>query len=196
MTVAVLAAVVAAVYASVAGDKPVTTDRFYLTSTAGSVLFDHAKHNEGADSCATCHHDLISSRQAVSCEKCHGDEFDPADFEHSELKEFHDRECFTCHEQTADDEQAASCRSCHPGRQENETRTLDCTQCHDDDYEPEMMGHDEFLEIEDHSCLGCHTPGSVSEAYHTNCTACHLQAVPERFTNDDDTVKCSGCHLR
>ena len=196
LSVAVLAASAAAVFGSMAANKPVTTDRLYFNSTAGSVLFDHGRHNEEADSCASCHHDLYGSRQATSCEKCHGDEVDPVDFDHSELKEFHERDCSSCHEQAADDDQAASCRSCHPGAQENEARTLDCTQCHDDGYDPAMMEHDEFLEIEDHSCLGCHTPGSVSEAYHTSCTGCHLQAVPERFTNTDATVKCSGCHLR
>ena len=196
MTVAILAAVAAAVIGSMAGNKPVITDRHYLSNTAGSVLFDHGKHNEAVDSCSACHHDLYGSTQAISCEKCHDDEVDPVDFEHTELTEFHGRDCSTCHEQTADDNQAASCRSCHPGTQENEVRTVDCAQCHDDGYDPDMMEHDELLEIEDHSCLRCHAPGSVSEAYHINCTSCHLEAAQNRFANDDGTVKCSGCHLR
>jgi hypothetical protein len=52
------------------------------------------------------------------------------------------------------------------------------------------------VEIDGHSCLGCHTPGKVSDVYHISCTSCHLEAVPERFANEDGTENCSGCHLR
>lgn len=196
LTVAVLAAVAAVVIGCMSGTDTVTTDRVYLNSTAGNVLFDHGKHNGEIDSCASCHHDLYNAEQATPCAECHDDEVEPDEFEHSELKEFHGRDCSTCHEQTVDDDQAASCRSCHPGFQESEVRVVGCTECHDDDFEPEMMEHDEYLEIEDHSCLGCHTPGSVSEVFHTNCTSCHLQSAPERFTNADGTVMCGACHLR
>lgn len=196
MTAALVTATAAVVIGCIAADKPVLTDRLYLRSSAGSVLFDHGKHNEADASCATCHHTLYGSAQEVSCEECHDDEFEPGDFEHSELKEFHGRDCSNCHEQVAEDDQSVSCRTCHPSVQDSESRTVDCAQCHDDDYDQDMMEHDEFLEIEDHSCLGCHTPGSVSEAYHANCTPCHLETTPERFANEDGTVKCSGCHLR
>ena len=196
LTIAVLAGAAAAVIGCMAGNESVTTDRFYLRNTAGSVLFDHGGHQETVDSCAACHHDLYGSTQVTSCEDCHDDEVEPVDFEHAELKEFHGRDCSTCHEQVVDDDQAVSCRECHPGTQENEGRVVDCAQCHSDGYDSDTMGHDEYLEIEDHSCLGCHTPGSVSDSYHTNCTNCHLEAAPKRFANDDGTVNCSGCHLR
>ncbi|MGI9536520.1 MAG: cytochrome c3 family protein [Desulfocapsaceae bacterium] len=196
MTVAVITAVAAAVFGSIVTNEPAAKDRFYLENTAGSVLFDHTKHAEAADSCAACHHDLYGSMQVTSCEECHDDEVEPVDFEHAELKEYHGRECSTCHEQVADDDRAASCRSCHPDTQDEEARTVDCSQCHDDDYDLDMMEHDELLEIEDHSCLGCHAPGSLAEVYHTNCTSCHLEAAAKRFANGDGTVNCSACHLR
>lgn len=195
MTVALIVATAAAVIGFMAGETSVATDRYYLESTAGNVLFDHGRHSSEADSCAACHHDLYGGSQAVSCEECH-DSADPDEFEHAELKEFHSRDCATCHEQDSDDDQAASCRSCHPGFQDSEERSVSCTDCHDDDYDPEMLGHDEYLEIEDHSCLGCHAPGSVSEVYHISCTSCHLEVATDRFANDDETVMCSGCHLR
>lgn len=195
ITVALLVAAAAAVIGLMTGDTSIATDRYYLKSSAGNVLFDHGTHGETADSCATCHHTLYDAAQAISCEECH-DDVEPEDFEHAELKEFHARECSTCHEQTVDDDQAASCRSCHSAIQESDVRTLSCSECHDDDYEPGMISHDEYQEIEDHSCLGCHTPGAVAEAYHTSCTDCHLEYAEERFALNNGGVNCSGCHLR
>ena len=195
ITAALLVGAAAAFIGVMTGDRSIATDRYYLTSSAGNILFDHGRHGETADSCVTCHHTLYSSSQAISCEECH-DEMDPADFEHAELKEFHERDCATCHEQTAEDDQAASCRTCHPAFQESETRVVGCSECHDEGYEPELLAHDEYLEIDDHSCLGCHTPSAVAEAYHTSCTDCHLEEAPDRFGLADGTVNCSGCHLR
>ena len=196
MTVAICAGLAAVVFGYLGGSETVATDRYFFDSTAGAVLFDHGDHRDEADTCVTCHHTLYGAAQATSCEECHDDEVEPSEFEHGELKEFHGRDCSACHEQVAEDDEAASCRQCHPTVQEREERGIGCTECHDDDYEPEMMGHDEYLEIEDHTCLGCHAPSSISEAYHTNCTDCHLETATERFTNDDGTVNCSGCHLR
>jgi hypothetical protein len=196
MTVALLVAAVSVVIGYMGTRETVATERFYLRSSAGNVLFDHGRHNEMTESCAACHHDLFAAAQATSCSTCHDDEFEPADFDHTELKEFHGRDCATCHEQTTGDEQAASCRSCHPGIQQSETRTVSCSDCHDDSYAADMIGHDEYQEIEDHSCLGCHSPASVSEVYHANCTSCHLDTAADRFTNSDGSVMCSGCHLR
>ena len=194
MTAALLTAIAAVIVGCMAARDAVVTDRVYLKSSAGSVLFDHGKHNEAA-SCATCHHDLLSSAP-ISCEECHGDEVDAGDFEHAELKEFHQRDCTACHEQASDDDQAASCRECHAQTQQSDTRFVGCIECHDDSYEPTLLDHYEYVEIDGHSCLGCHTPGKVSEVYHISCTSCHLEQVPERFANEDGTENCSGCHLR
>ncbi len=30
---------------------------------------------------------------------------------------------------------------CHPGTQENEADMVDCSQCHDDGYDPDMLDH-------------------------------------------------------
>lgn len=196
MTVAVLAAAAAAVIGTVTGQEPAAAERFYLRNSAGSVLFDHTKHQETADSCAACHHDLLSSELGISCAECHGDEVSPDDFEHDELKEYHGSNCLNCHEQSLDDAEAVSCRACHPGVQEDEPGVVACSTCHDDDYEPDLLSHQEYLEIEDHTCLGCHVPQSVSEAYHTGCFNCHTETSPERFLNEDSTVNCGGCHLR
>jgi hypothetical protein len=196
LTIAIIVAGVAAVIGSLAADKPAATERFYLRNTAGSVLFDHGRHQSQAESCAACHHDLYGSSVAVSCEECHGDDVEPADFDHAELKEYHSRDCSTCHEQTVDSEEAQSCRQCHPTIQENESDMVDCSQCHDDGYDADMLEHAELIEIEDHSCLGCHQPQSISESYHASCIGCHLEESPKKYANEDGTVNCGGCHLR
>jgi hypothetical protein len=123
-------------------------------------------------------------------------------FDHQAHKESVDT-CVQCHhnlnEQGGDDLdelQAASCRECHPTTQQSEKQTQSCTVCHEDDYEPDMMEHDEYLEISDHSCLGCHSPKSVSEVYHINCSNCHLETLPDRFTTAGGDVSCGACHLR
>lgn len=111
--------------------------------------------------------------------------------------------CVQCHhdlsvaeEEVEDQAEAISCRQCHPGVQPSETFTASCTECHDDDYSPEMMEHDEYLEVEEHACLDCHSPRPVSEAYHMNCSPCHLEYSPERFTQADGELLCGACHLR
>ncbi len=116
-------------------------------------------------------------------------------FDHGEHSNSADS-CVTCHHNLRGDEQAASCRECHPGTQQSEKQTLSCTECHDDSFTPDMMEHEEYLEIDDHSCLGCHAPQSVSQVYHTNCSNCHLENAPDRFTKTGGDVACGACHLR
>lgn len=171
-------------------------DRRFFKNTAGAVLFDHDKHSQFAESCAQCHHDLYSADMAVGCMECHDDEFDLDEFSHESLKEYHSRNCSTCHDQAIDESEAASCRECHPGVQPAESFTLSCMECHDDEYTPEIMSHDEYLEIEEHSCQECHTPRAISETYHTNCSACHLETAQDRFTDSEGELLCGACHLR
>lgn len=171
------------------------TDRMFLENTAGPVLFDHQEHNQMTGSCAVCHHPLYSAAQATTCEDCHGDDRAADDFSHDELKEMHANDCSQCHEQQSEAAQAASCRQCHPAIQQSESATLACTECHEDGYTPDIMAHDEYQEIEDHSCLGCHAPQSLSDAYHTGCSDCHLENSPERFTQADGEILCAACHL-
>lgn len=195
LTIVMLVAVAGAVIGCLAGVQETDTDRVFLVNSAGSVLFDHGKHIESAESCAVCHHELYSAAQATSCEDCHDEGFTAEEFNHARLKEAHNRDCSKCHEESGADNEPASCRECHPGVQTSETQTNSCQECHDDDYTPDMMEHDEYLEVEDHSCLGCHTPQAVSQVYHTNCTNCHLETLPDRFTIADGEVSCGACHL-
>lgn len=195
LTIVVVTAVAALILGYFIPESPAETDRKYLQNTAGPVLFDHGEHELMAESCAVCHHSLYSSVQAITCEDCHGEDMGADMFSHDELKEIHGTDCSQCHEQKAGDDQAVSCRQCHPAVQQSETPQNSCTECHDDSYTADIMDHDEYLEIEDHSCLGCHAPGSLSEAYHTSCTNCHLENSPERFTQADGEVLCAACHL-
>lgn len=196
LTVVVIAAVIAVAIGFMVDVKANKTDRLYFNNSGGAVLFDHGKHSQSAESCAKCHHDLYSAAQATLCAECHDDELEAADFSHNELKDAHSQDCSRCHEQTKESDQATSCRECHPGMQQSETFTVNCTECHDDGYSPEMLTHDEYQEMDEHSCLGCHTPRAVSEAYHTNCSNCHLETAREKFTLAGGEVRCGACHLQ
>lgn len=196
MTIAVAVAGAAAVIGCLTAEpERGNADRAYFKNTAGSVLFDHGKHGQIVE-CATCHHELLSGRQSTECTDCHDEGVAADDFEHSELKQFHNRDCLRCHELVADQNPTSSCRDCHSATQENEQRTVNCRECHDDGFSPEIMAHDEYLEIEDHTCLGCHNPDSISGAYHINCTGCHLAISPEKFADNNGAAQCSACHLR
>lgn len=196
LTIAMCFAIVAVVLGYLIQESPAETDRKYLQSTAGPVLFDHGEHSEIADSCAVCHHTLYGSEQAITCESCHGEEMGADEFSHTELKEIHGTDCSQCHQQEVEDEQALSCRECHPGVQQNTTAVIACSECHDDTYTPDIMEHDEYMEVEDHSCTGCHAPSSLSDVYHANCSDCHLENSPEKFSQADGEVNCSACHLQ
>lgn len=196
LTLVMLVAVVGAVIGCMGKVDETTTDRVYMRSSNGSVLFDHGKHSTAAESCAKCHHELYSAAQTTSCQDCHDEGLDAEEFNHAQLKEAHSRDCSKCHEETGTDVKPVSCRECHPGMQTAEKNTNSCQQCHDDDFTPDMLEHDEYLEVEDHTCLGCHTPQSVSQVYHLNCTNCHLETLPDRFANKGGDVSCGACHLR
>lgn len=196
LTVVLFIAFIGVLISSLPSVSDKKAGRLYLQSNAGAVLFDHEKHKDAAESCLKCHHDLYSATQATSCSDCHEDEYSASDFEHSELKEFHILDCAKCHEQATDKRQAVSCRECHSTTQSSETLTNNCSECHDDSYSPEIMDHDEYTEVEDHTCQGCHTPRALSDAYHINCTNCHLESLPDRFSTGDGNVSCGACHLR
>lgn len=197
LTIVAIVAAAGAVYGGLAKNEPENTDRLYLKSTAGSVLFDHGKHGGTVESCAVCHHDLYGAEQATACVECHDEGYSAGDISHTRLKEIHSRDCSTCHEQIRDDDQATSCRECHTSTQQSDTRTISCIECHDDDsYSPDILEHDEYLEISEHSCLGCHAPSTTSEVYHINCSNCHLDTAPDRFATKGGEVSCGACHLR
>lgn len=196
LTIVMLVTVTGAIIGCLTNVQEVKTDRVYLMSSAGSVLFDHGKHSRSAESCAQCHHDLYSATQATSCADCHDEGYVADEFNHARLKEAHNRDCSKCHEEAETVVKPTSCRTCHPGHQPSEAQTNSCLVCHDDDYTPDMLEHDEYLEVEEHTCLGCHTPQAVSQVYHTNCTSCHLETLPDRFTTPGGDVSCGACHLR
>ncbi len=196
MTIVVVIAAAAAVIGCIGGPHTSNADRVYLNSSAGAVLFDHGAHQDNIDACATCHHDLYTGKLATTCTDCHDESMKAEDFKHAELKDFHQRDCSRCHEASEPQTQPSSCRDCHAKKQESEVRTETCQQCHDDSFEPGMMAHNDYLQVEDHSCLGCHNPVTVSEAYHTNCTGCHRTIAPEKFVDEKDAPVCRACHLR
>jgi len=197
LTAVILLALAAAVVGCLGKQQPKATDRHYLRATAGSVLFDHGVHQASAASCADCHHPLYSSTRIAECGDCHDAEgHSPEDVGHDQLINIHGRDCGTCHEGRTENADVVSCRACHTKTQDGDAVTKKCSECHDDSYSPDMMEHDEYLEVKEHSCLGCHAPRTISEAYHTSCTGCHLQEAPERFTRQDGQVVCGACHLR
>ena len=172
------------------------TDRRYFRNSGGPVLFDHGSHAAAANSCARCHHELFKADLAVACSQCHEEGMAAEEFSHSELKEFHGRDCSKCHSWDEEKVPTASCRECHLKAPQEENTPTNCQKCHEDDYTPGMISHDEYLDVEDHQCLGCHSPGSVSQTYHLSCTSCHLESAPDRFAKPDGGELCGACHLR
>jgi len=172
------------------------TDRKFFQSTAGAVLFDHGEHGEAAGSCVVCHHNLYSAELAVSCQDCHDEDVKARDVEHSSLKQIHSYDCSMCHEQQQDDKLAVSCRDCHSSTEASQTLADSCIDCHDDGYTADMLEHNEYQEIEEHTCQSCHNTRSVADAYHANCSQCHLENSSERFSEANGDVKCAACHLR
>ncbi len=193
LTVVLLLAIAAAAVGYMVDGNATGTDRLYLQNTAGPVLFDHAAHSQQAESCAVCHHPLYSAAEAVSCAECHGERPETDQADHRRIQEMHGGDCSLCHQETQGE--ASSCRQCHPSRQEEETSTVACTTCHDDGYSAEMLSHDEYQDIAEHSCLGCHAPQALADIYHSNCSGCHLQQAPQRFSQAGDEVRCGACHV-
>lgn len=196
LTAVLLLALTAAVIGCLADSRQAAHDRVYLRNTAGPVLFDHTLHSTSVESCGACHHPLFSAVQSKQCAECHDEGFAPDDVNHESLIAIHNRNCAACHEESAELDNVASCRNCHSATQQAETPTKSCTECHDDSYTPDIMEHDEYLQVEEHSCLGCHAPRTLSEAYHTSCTGCHLEMAPKRFTKPGGEIACGACHLR
>lgn len=171
------------------------TDRYYFKNSGGAVMFDHKQHDENTESCGDCHHEVLFADERMPCSDCHDDDFDPADFSHDEFMDVESHTCITCH-LTDENLKPQSCTSCHPDVQEAEQLNIPCMDCHDDDYETDLLTHDEMQEIEDHSCESCHNMQAVSNVFHQSCTRCHLIENQARFLTAERKVKCEACHLK
>lgn len=175
---------------------PQLNERFYFKNSGGAVMFNHQQHIENTESCADCHHEVLFADQRALCSDCHDNEVNPADFTHSEFMDIDSHVCTTCH-LTDENKEPQSCTSCHPGAQEAEQVNIPCMQCHDDDeYNINLLIHDEMQEIEEHSCKGCHNTKVVSDAFHKNCTRCHLIENEDKFLTAENKVRCVMCHLK
>jgi len=176
--------------------KPVNnTDRFFLSNSGGAVVFEHQTHTGYGDDCARCHHDLLFSYESQACGDCHDKDVTPDDFEHGDLKEIEAHTCTTCH-QADESKQPGSCRTCHPKVQDQERSLIACNDCHDDEYTPDFLTHDEMQEMDGHSCEGCHISGAIGAVYHEQCNRCHLIENSEKFAAGDGSVHCQRCHLK
>ncbi len=194
IVVAVVAAAVAA-GGYLRGAPPPTTDRIYLRSIGGAVVFGHAEHQARVASCLPCHHELILG-DPIACATCHDADvtFDLAS--HDELVQIDGHTCDGCHA-SADATGARNCRACHASEVEGATSVHACSDCHDDaTYGPATLPHASLVTIEGHSCDGCHTPRALAEAYHATCNGCHLRAAPQRFAAADGGATCAACHLK
>lgn len=176
-------------------DSPAGSDRFYFRNSGGAVLFEHNNHIDEADGCESCHHNLFLSDSRNECTDCHDDGMSAEDFTHADLKEIDGHSCAGCH-QLNETIEAGSCRQCHPAAQESDERLIACSTCHDDDYTPDMLTHDEMQEVEGHECDGCHNISTASGAYHEQCSGCHLQQNPDKFAATEGGVRCEQCHLK
>ena len=87
---------------------------FYLPSTAGDVVFNHAGHELKVYACPLCHHEVLRAdieiqscrnchpatqaegESVIACDVCHTFTQEDAEMEHDEMVESH-TECATCH---------------------------------------------------------------------------------------------------
>ena len=169
-----------------------TTARFYIQNSGGAVLFEHQQHIEFTEGCEVCHHELVLSDDRTECSECH-DDYSSEDFSHEELTMISDHTCSYCH-QVSEYTDIQSCRSCH--RAENEsTGLVSCLECHDD-YDQDLLTHDEMQEIHEYNCESCHNTRAIGIVYHEYCGECHTNEKPQQFTNADGNIRCQNCHLK
>lgn len=175
--------------------EPTDTDRYYLRNSGGAVLFEHQAHVDLVDGCESCHHDLLLSDSRQACSDCHGEDVVADDFDHDDLKAIEAHTCGVCH-QVNELAEAKSCRHCHPSVQEVDLQIVSCAECHDADYTPDLLTHDEMLEVDGHLCEGCHNPRAINVVYHEQCNRCHLIENPKLFAAEDGSGRCEICHLK
>ena len=188
-------AALAASAAYVLDSGPGQAHRFYLRSSAGAVVFDHEAHTGYGEGCESCHHELLSADSRIPCSDCHDEGMTHEDFEHDELKSIEGHACERCHE-VDKNARANSCRSCHPADEPIDLAPVGCVECHDDDYTPDLMTHDEMRGVEGHSCEGCHRPGAIGAVFHGHCSQCHLAERPGIFADEKGGARCQSCHLK
>ncbi len=172
-----------------------SSDRFYLRSTAGDILFEHKKHIKTTENCADCHHNIIFSDERTSCSECHDDDFSEEDFIHTELKDIEEHTCTGCH-RTDESKKPENCRFCHSNGEDFESSDIKCIECHDSNYTPELLTHDEMQDIEGHQCTGCHQPKNISDIYHSQCNTCHKKNNQDIFFDSEGKISCNRCHLK
>lgn len=195
-TLVILTAVaaLAVCVAYLADSGPDEARRYYIRSSAGAVVFDHEAHAGYADDCASCHHELLLADSRVPCSDCHDEGMSEEDFDHEELKTIEGHACERCH-QVNKNARANSCRGCHPTDEPVDLATVGCVECHDDDFTPDMMTHDEMRGVEGHGCEGCHHPRAIGAVFHGHCSHCHLTARPGIFADQNGGARCQSCHL-
>jgi len=148
-----------------------------------AVLFNHQSHLavvEGPDSCAYCHHMVLTGAHATGCARCHQDQNIPTSiFDHKlhaeSLKAGPD--CKACHTDPRG-------RPGRPGRKDVE-HTKPCLECH-----TAMIPEGAFVKLKVPGKIGL-APGYV-DAMHGLCIPCHEKmdggsAVP-------GLANCTTCH--
>ena len=174
--------------------EQLTTTRFYIQNSSGAVLFEHQQHIDLTEGCEVCHHELVLSDDRIECSECHDDDYSAEDFFHDELISISDHTCSYCH-QVSEYTDIQSCRSCHLSEKKL-TGLISCLECHDDDYDQDLLTHDEMQEIHEYNCESCHNIHAIGIVYHESCSECHTNEKPQKFTNVDGSIRCQNCHLK
>ena len=174
--------------------EPSTNNNFYIQNSSGAVLFEHQQHIKLTEGCEVCHHELVLSDDRTDCSECHDDDYSSEDFFHDELTSISDHTCSYCH-QVGEYTDIQSCRSCHLAENES-IGLIGCSECHDDDYDQDLITHDEMQEIHEYDCGSCHNIQAIGTVYHEYCSECHTNEKPQQFTNADGSIRCQNCHLK
>jgi hypothetical protein len=131
---------------AIAGGVPKIVEIDSLTNLYAPVEFDHALHEDTADSCRTCHHEPFG--KPLACADCHEEAHPPESFDHEKHWEYD------------------SCDSCH---QAEAADKLVCRGCHKTPFDEENLAVIGLKGAYHVQCMGCHEENGVDN----DCATCH-----------------------
>ncbi len=178
------------------------------------VAFDEAFRTShttaftGVDSCATCHHmeltskdwghDAHASDYGLECISCHHEDTDI---------EPEPQDCANCHQSEGDEAMPAlkeavhvKCQSCHEDM--FAAKVTGCVSCHDPVMSADIVKKNpKDFKVSDQyaNCLSCHVDQKLNElvpdrmtAFHTQCMSCHEKVGKGPYTKE----QCNQCHTK
>lgn len=187
--------------------------RIAMINTGGPVVFEHGKHEKWAESCLSCHHELVyGAEKPMACNQCHGVTVNET-FVAEHVTSFSEESCIVCHHYVPGSQDwghamhseslGLDCTSCHHADTSIEETPSNCADCHEAGKAPSrakfVEGEPPSLADAVHSkCISCHEEWFSKKA--RGCVQCHFDKAPasvepgERLHKNMETQTCSACH--